>query len=337
MDDFTSKLYHILPSQANNFRDSIKFQPYRQMSKKDQILPLFLDFLILFFTIKSTFFMSVFPSLQKRGSNRGQELTKTLISDFNVPQVNSQIVGGHERLLVAVQRDRVDVIGVRVGEHTLGHGLDLGAVHVLDDGYVYGSDKAAQVVAHAHTPVAVDEGIAAPVEQTRRRRRRRVVDGGGVGGRHERPLIPLAYLPQLDRLVVCGEEEVRDILSPQPLDLVYLLLDLQALQVVELGLVTLERAIYIVLGAEQISRVVERLLLQLGLGGLLALEYDYAAALVACSQQLAVLVELDCAYDVRLVYLVLGCALHLREIPLGLAARVHFKNRKHYLDLIFQI
>lgn len=52
-----------------------------------------------------------------------------------MPQINAQIVSGHERLLIAIERDRIDVIGVRVGEYTLGYGLDLDAVEILDHRY----------------------------------------------------------------------------------------------------------------------------------------------------------------------------------------------------------
>jgi len=51
------------------------------------------------------------------------------------------------------------------------------------------------------------------------------------------------------RLTVGGQQELRGILLWQPADLVDLLLDLQALQVVELGLVALEGAVDVVLAA----------------------------------------------------------------------------------------
>ena len=48
---------------------------------------------------------------------------------------------------------------------------------------------------------------------------------------------------------VGGQQELRGVLLRQPADLVDLLLDLQALQVVELGLVALEGAVHVVLAS----------------------------------------------------------------------------------------
>lgn len=39
---------------------------------------------------------------------------EALVSDFEVPQVDAQVVGREEGFLVAVDGDGVDVIGVRV-------------------------------------------------------------------------------------------------------------------------------------------------------------------------------------------------------------------------------
>lgn len=80
-------------------------------------------------------------------------------------------------------------------------------------------------------------------------------------------------------LTVGGEEKVRLILTPAPADLVDLLLNLERLEVVKFGLVRLELGIELVLA---------RLLL-----ALVALEQHYAAALVACSEVVARVVELD--------------------------------------------
>lgn len=52
-----------------------------------------------------------------------------------------------------------------------------------------------------------------------------------------------------DTLTVCGEEKLCGVFLGQPADLVDLLLDLQTLQVVELGLVALERAVNVVIAA----------------------------------------------------------------------------------------
>ena len=45
------------------------------------------------------------------------EDTETPVGDLQVPQVDSQIVCGHVGLVVAVDGDGVDVVGVCVGEH----------------------------------------------------------------------------------------------------------------------------------------------------------------------------------------------------------------------------
>ncbi len=68
------------------------------------------------------------------------ELTEALVGHFIVPEIDSQIVCWHEGLLIAIQRDRVDVVGVGVGEYSLGHCFDLDSVHVLDHRYADGSD-----------------------------------------------------------------------------------------------------------------------------------------------------------------------------------------------------
>lgn len=91
------------------------------------------------------------------------------------------------------------------------------------------------------------------------------------------------------------------VFSSQPFDFVNFLLDFQALQVVELGLVALKCTVHIVLG----SQAVEVILLELRLGRLFALKNDYATALVAGGQQLAVLVKLNCANYIRLKLLLL--------------------------------
>lgn len=52
---------------------------------------------------------------------------------------------------------------------------------------------------------------------------------------------------EFEELTVGGEQKVRCVLLREPFDLVDLLLDLQTLQVVKLGLVTLECAVNVVL------------------------------------------------------------------------------------------
>lgn len=43
-------------------------------------------------------------------------LTKALIGDLQVPEIDAQLIGGNVRLLVAVDADRVDMKGVSIGE-----------------------------------------------------------------------------------------------------------------------------------------------------------------------------------------------------------------------------
>lgn len=57
----------------------------------------------------------------------------------------------------------------------------------------------------------------------------------------------LEDLPQLDSLVICGQKIVGCILSSTPLDLVYLLLYLQRLEIVELRLMRLKLGMKFVL------------------------------------------------------------------------------------------
>ena len=79
-------------------------------------------------------------------------------------------------------------------------------------------------------------------------------------------------------LTICAQQEMRRVLSTAPLDLVDLLLDLERLEVVELGLVRLE------LGMELVFA---------GLLGLVSLEKDYSAALVAGCEVVTCLIEFD--------------------------------------------
>ncbi len=65
----------------------------------------------------------------------------------------------------------------------------------------------------------------------------------------------LPDFPQLYCLVIRREQEMRNVLALEPFDFVDLLLDLQALQIVKLGLVTLECTVNTVLIAYKICRV----------------------------------------------------------------------------------
>lgn len=48
-------------------------------------------------------------------------LTKALVADVEVPQVDAQVVGGDIRLSIRVDRNRVDVVSVSVGIDLSGH------------------------------------------------------------------------------------------------------------------------------------------------------------------------------------------------------------------------
>jgi len=52
--------------------------------------------------------------------------TEALVAEGQVPQVDAQIVGRQKRFLVAVHRQRVDVVRVRVGKHAPRARLDHG-------------------------------------------------------------------------------------------------------------------------------------------------------------------------------------------------------------------
>lgn len=54
---------------------------------------------------------------------RAPKDTKTLICDFKVPQVYPQVVRRHVGLVVAVDGDGVDVVGMSIGKHPPGGGL----------------------------------------------------------------------------------------------------------------------------------------------------------------------------------------------------------------------
>ena len=114
------------------------------------------------------------------------------------------------------------MISVRVGKDPLRHGLDLHSVHILDHRYVDAPNEPVHVVSHTN---------AVSIEQASAAARRRRVNGRGILARgwHEGALVSLSDLPQLDCFVVCGEQKVRLVLAPEPLDLVDLFLDLQRL------------------------------------------------------------------------------------------------------------
>lgn len=90
--------------------------------------------------------------------------------------------------------------------------------------------------------------------------------------------VPAEENRQQEQLTVRRKQEVRCVLTLAPPDLVDLLLNLERLEVVELGLVALELRVELVLAA---------------LFRLVALEQDDAAALVACGEVVSSVVKLD--------------------------------------------
>lgn len=61
--------------------------------------------------------------------------TKTLIGYLKVPQINPQVISRHVGLVVAVDRDGVDVVCVRIGKHSSWGGLHH-QVHGSQDGHL---------------------------------------------------------------------------------------------------------------------------------------------------------------------------------------------------------
>lgn len=143
----------------------------------------------------------------------GWFLTKRLISDLDVPQIDSQVVRGHERLLVTVEWDWVYVIGVSVGKNSFRYGLDLDAVHVFDDWYAYGTSIAIHVVTDGYV--------------RRRRKWRRWAAHSVQATRLYSSLIAFADFPQFHRFVVGREEKVRHVFALEPFDFIYFFLDFQ--------------------------------------------------------------------------------------------------------------
>ena len=59
-------------------------------------------------------------ALEAKKQRKGKQ-TEALIADLEVPEVDSKVIRRDERLRVAVHGDRVDVVGMRVGKHSLWH------------------------------------------------------------------------------------------------------------------------------------------------------------------------------------------------------------------------
>lgn len=120
---------------------------------------------------------------------------EALVGDLQVPQIKPEVVRREVRLLVRVDRYRVDVVGVSIGKNPTGRGLHH-QIHWLYRWHPQRADR--QRITYA--------AVVLP----------RVVTFD--------PFVPLGDLPQLYRLVVGRQQEVRLVLALQPSDLVDFLL-----------------------------------------------------------------------------------------------------------------
>ena len=139
---------------------------------------------------------------------------EALVLNVEVPQVDPEVVAADEGFPVAVHRDAVDMVRMRVSIRL--------SWHRSDDGVMVGEARQLQVGGFSEMDVRVSDGATADDASTRRQLMRQVVLRDDL----ERLLV---HLPQLDCLVVGGEQVVRRILAFAPLDLVDLLLNLQRL------------------------------------------------------------------------------------------------------------
>lgn len=165
---------------------------------------------------------------------------EALVLNIQVPEVDTQVVAADEGLAIAVDGYAVDVVGVGIGVGATRNGGDDSVVvceagqfevtGILERGLRRGS-----------------RGAAAACNVTWCKVLRQVVFGDDL----ERLL---KNLPQFDRLVVGREQVVGGILPSAPLDFVDLLLDLQRLEVVELGLVGLELGVELILARFLLQR-----------------------------------------------------------------------------------
>lgn len=171
------------------------------------------------------------------------KLTKALISDLQIPEVDAQLIGANVRLLVAVHADGVDMKGVSVGELPPEAGLH----HRVDGDVLRQPQRALQLVGGG------GRGAAGKVDVQRVVRITAAANDAAAAAIGELQLllhlpVLLRELPQFDGLVIGGQHEVGGILARvQPADLVDLLLNLQTLQVVELRLVRLKGTVEVVL------------------------------------------------------------------------------------------
>lgn len=157
---------------------------------------------------------------------------ETLVLNVEVPQVDAEIITADKRLSIAVNGYAVDVVGMGVGVGLPGYSCH--------DGIMMGETRQLQ--------------ITGTLDSTRQRSRRSTSARDAARGRLARQVVFcddfqrfLEDLPQLDGLVVSGEEVVGGVLSAAPLDLVDLLFDLEGLEIVEFGLVGLELCVELVL------------------------------------------------------------------------------------------
>lgn len=158
---------------------------------------------------------------------------EALVLDVEIPKVDSQIITADKGLSITVDGYAVDVVGVGVG---------VGATR--------DSRNDSIVVRQAR-----ELEIGGVLELGGWWRTRGTAASSNVGGCDILGKVVLGDhlkglfedLPQLDCLIVGGEEVVGGILAAAPLDFVDLLLDLQGFEVVELGLVGLELGVEFVL------------------------------------------------------------------------------------------
>lgn len=127
-----------------------------------------------------------------------------------------------------------------------------------------------------------------------------------------RSLVSFTDFPELDGFIVCGQEEVCSIFLRKPADLVDLFLDFQTLQIVELRLVTLERAVDVILGA-----ALRQVLILLFL-----LEDHYSSTSISCGQKLAGMIELHRRDDVSFGYIIIYGSFDLGQTPAALALSI---------------
>lgn len=159
---------------------------------------------------------------------------EALVLDVKVPKVDSQVVAADEGLAIAVDGNAVDVVGVGVGIGSTGNGGD--------DHVVMGQARKFEICGIAEV-LGCGEGP------------RGATAAGNVGRRgfvrevvlcHHLERL-LEHLPELDGLVVGGQEVVGGVLPTAPFDLVDLLLNLERLEIVKFGLVRLELGVELVL------------------------------------------------------------------------------------------